>query len=168
MYAGSAHWVHGHAANWCADHLGMPRSRGRQHSLRISGWGDPSRVRRHARLSGQACPGSSRAGSLAHGGRLRSRRRWRWCGHGDVGPRSDESRDGHRHRDDGLGADGVHHRTGAEQADWLRCLSGNRHHRHHASDYEAQLSRDARRRHHAGDEGSVRSGQVRPAWSGAR
>ena len=36
-------------------------------------------------------------------------------------------------------ADRLHHRPGRQQADRLRRVSGNRHHRHHAADHQAQL-----------------------------
>ena len=42
-------------------------------------------------------------------------------------------------------ADRLHHRPGRQQADRLRRLPGNRHHRHHAADHQAQLPGDARR-----------------------
>ena len=40
----------------------------------------------------------------------------------------------------------LHHRPGGQQADRIRRVSGNRHHRHHAADHEAQLPGDQRRR----------------------
>ena len=71
--------------------------------------------------------------------------------HGHVRPRRDQP--GHRHRDgdDGLDADGLHHRPGPELADRPRRVPGDRHHRHHAADHQAQLPGDARRGHRAGD-----------------
>ena len=39
----------------------------------------------------------------------------------------------------------LHHRPGRQQAARLGRLSGNRHHRRHAADHQAQLSGDARR-----------------------
>ena len=77
------------------------------------------------------------------------------------GPGRDESGHRYRYRDDGLLADRLHHRSGAQQADWLRRVSGDRHRRHHPANHEAQLSRHAGGRHHARDEGSVPSREVR-------
>ena len=62
-----------------------------------------------------------------------------------LGPRRHQHGHRHRHGDDGLVADRLHHRSGRQQADRLRRLSGDRHHRHHAADHQAQLSGDAAR-----------------------
>ena len=85
-----------------------------------------------------------------------------------FGSWSHQSRHRHCNRADGFVADGLHHRPGAEQDDRLRRVPGDRHHRHHAADHEAQLPRDARRRHHADDEGGVPPGEVRTSRAGAR
>ena len=105
-----------------------------------------------------ARPGPARAGRNAHGRRLCAGRRRRRRRDRDVGARRDEPGHRHRDRDDGLGADGLHHRPGAEQADWLRRVPGNRHHRHHAADHQAQLPGDARRRT------SCRRSRKRSTW----
>ena len=52
---------------------------------------------------------------------------------------------GHRHGDDGFVSHRLHHRAGRQQADRLGCFSGNRHHRHHSSHHQAQLSGHPRR-----------------------
>ena len=63
-------------------------------------------------------------------------------------------------------ADRLHHRPGRQQADRLRRVPGNRHHRHHAADHQAQLPGDARRRRRAGGprgvRGRARSGRPGP------
>ena len=59
------------------------------------------------------------------------------------GPGRDQHGDRHRDRDDGLVADRLHHRSGGQRPDRVRRLSGDRHHRHHAADHEAQLPGDA-------------------------
>ena len=50
-----------------------------------------------------------------------------------------------RHGHDGFLAHRLHHRTGGQQADRLRRLSGDGHHRRHPAHHQAQLSGDARR-----------------------
>ena len=114
-------------------------------------------------------PGPPRAGRDAHGGRLRARERQGRRRDCDVGPGRDQHGHRHRHGDDGLVADRLHHRPGRQQADRLRRVPGNRHHRHHAADHEAQLPGDARRRHRAGDARGVRRRRSRAArarcWS---
>ena len=50
----------------------------------------------------------------------------------------------------------LHHRPGGQQADRFGCVPGDRHHRRHAADHEAQLSGDARRGHRAGVPRGVR------------
>ena len=146
----------------------MSRTRGREHRVRLPGRSDPPCVRRDARISlGSPRAGSPRAGRLAHGRRLRAGRRRRRRRDGNLRTRGDESGHRHRHRHDGLGTDGLHHRPGTQQADRLRRVPGNRHHRHHAADHQAQLSGDADRRHHAGDEGGLPPGEVGPSGPGA-
>ena len=66
------------------------------------------------------------------------------------GPGRDQHGHRHRHRDDGLVADRLHHRPGRQQADRQRRLPGNRHHRRHAADHQAQLPGHARARTRAG------------------
>ncbi len=51
----------------------------------------------------------------------------------------DQPGDRHRHRDHGLLADRRHHRAGADRRDRQRRLPGDRRHRHHAADHQAQL-----------------------------
>ena len=83
------------------------------------------------------------------------------------GPGRHEHGHRHRHRDDGLVADRLHHRPGRQRAHRLRRVPGDRHHRHHAADHQAQLPGDARRRRGAGDPRGVRRRGQRPARSGA-
>ncbi len=75
---------------------------------------------------------------------------------------------GHRHcdGDDGLLPHRLHHRAGWQPADRKRCVSGNRHHRHHAADHQAQLSRHARRRTSRARSRSIHHCEVRPSRSG--
>ena len=107
--------------------------------IRISRWRDPAGLRRDAGLPHPARPRPSRTGRDAHGRWLRAgdrqgRRRDR-----DLGAGRDQH--GHRHRDgdDGLGADRLHHRPGRQQIDRQRRVPGDRHHRRHAADHQAQL-----------------------------
>ena len=64
-------------------------------------------------------------------------------------------------------ADRLHHRSGRQQADRIRRVSGNRHHRHHAADHEAQLPGDARGGRRAGDPRGVRRREVGTPGPGA-
>ena len=69
-------------------------------------------------------------------------------------------------------ADRLHHRPGRQQADRLRRVSGDRHHRRHPADHQAQLPGDARRGHRAGDPRGVLHRRDRAArgrcWSTSR
>ena len=64
-------------------------------------------------------------------------------------------------------ADRLHHRPGRQPADRLRRVPGNRHHRHHAADHQAQLPGHARGGRRAGRARGVSHRRVRPARSGA-
>ncbi len=91
-------------------------------------------------------PGAPRTGRGPHGRRLRARLRLgRWLCR-DLGPRRDQPGHRHRQRDDGFDPDRLHHRPGRLDPDRQRRLPGDRHHRHHAADHQAQLLGDARRR----------------------
>ena len=114
--------------------------------LRLSGRRDPAGLRRDARLPDPPRAGAPRAGRDAHGRRLRARQRQGRRRDRDLRSRRHQHGDRHRHRDDGLRADRLHHRPGRQQADWQRRLPGDRHHRRHAADHQAQLPGDARRR----------------------
>ena len=106
---------------------------------------DPAGLRRDARLSDPPRPRAARAGRDAHGRRLRARDRQGRRRDRDLGPRRDQHGHRHRHRDDGLVADRLHHRPGRQPADRHRRVPGDRHHRHHAADHQAQLPGDPRR-----------------------
>ena len=125
--------------HWCTNSLGSPRSRGRDRCVRLPRRRDPAGLRRDAAVPDSPHPGAARAGRDAHGGRLRARHREGRRRDCDLGARRDQHGHRHRHRDDGLVADRLHHRPGRQQADRIRRLSGNRHHRHHAADHQAQL-----------------------------
>ena len=129
-----------------ADHLGRPGSPGGRGRLRIPGRRDHAGLRRPAAVPDPPHPGAARAGRRAHGRRLRAR-----LGQGrrvrrDLGPRRDQPGDRHRQRDDGFDSDGLHHRPGPLDADRQRRLPGDRHHRRHAADHQAQLPGHARPR----------------------
>ena len=64
-------------------------------------------------------------------------------------------------------ADRLHHRSGRQPADWHRRVPGNRHHRHHAADHQAQLPGHARRGRRAGGPRGVRRRQVGASRAGA-
>ena len=74
----------------------------------------------------------------------------------------------HRHSHDGLHPRGLHHRTGLEQSPRLRCLPGDRHHRHHSADHQAQLPRHARRRYRSRHRARPSYRAVRPPGPRAR
>ncbi len=124
----------------------MPGARGRDGRLRVPRRGHSSGLRRHARLSDPAHSGAPRTGGDAHGRRIRARQRARRRRHRDVGAGRDQHGHRHRDRDDGLVAHRLHHRAGRQPPHRFRRLPGNRHHRHHAADHQAQLPGDARRR----------------------
>ena len=129
--------------------LGSVGARGCDDRVRLSGRRDSADLRCDAGLSDSPCAGPPRTGRDAHGRRLRARERRSRRGDCDVGSRRDEH--GHRHRDGDAGfvADRVHHGPGRQQADRLRCVPGDRHHRRHAADHQAQLPGDAPRGHRA-------------------
>ena len=82
-------------------------------------------------------PGAPRAGRRPRGRGLREglgpgRGRAR-----DLGPGRDQPRHRDRRRDDGLGADRVHHRPGAHRPDRHRRLPGGRRHRDHDAGRQA-------------------------------
>ena len=79
----------------------------------------------------------------------------------DVRSWRDQHGHGHCHRDARLVAHRLHHRTGRQQADRLRCVSGDRHHGRHAAHHEAQLPGHARGGRGAGDSRGVPRGGVR-------
>ena len=112
-------------------------------------------------------PGAARAGRDAHGGRLRARDREGRRRDRDLRPRRDQHGDRHRDGDDGLVADRLHHRPGRQQADRLRRVSGDRHHRHHAADHQAQLPGHVRRGRCAGGARGVCRRAQRPSRPGA-
>ena len=58
---------------------------------------------------------------------------------GTSGPGATNLVTGDRHRPAGLGPDGRHHRQRARRADRQGRVPGDRHHRHHAADDQAQL-----------------------------
>ncbi len=80
---------------------------------------------RHEQGAAHMADGYARAGG-------RSGRR-----HCHLWTRRDQPGHGHCHGDDGLVADCLHHRAGGQQADRLRRVPGDRHHRHHAAHYQA-------------------------------
>ena len=138
------------------------RARRGDRRVRLPGRRDPAGLRRDARAIRSATCSSAtsrarRTWPTATRARADGRRRDR-----DLGPRRDQH--GHRHRDgdDGLVADCLHHRSGRQQADRLRRVPGDRHHRHHAADHQAQLPGHERRRRRAGDPRGVR-GRASPA-----
>ena len=51
--------------------------------------------------------------------------------------------------------DRLHHWSGWQQGSWLRRVSGDRHHRHHAANYQAQLPCDSRGRYRSYDSRGV-------------
>ena len=152
---------HGDDAHGRADPLGITGPRRRDRGVRLSRRSDPPGVRRAARLPDPSHAGAPRAGGDAHGRRLCACHRR--CRRGDryVGPRRDEH--GHRHRDgdDGFVADRVYHRPGRQPLDRQRCLPGDRHHRHHAARYEAQLPGHPRRGRRENGARSVRDRTAR-------
>ena len=141
---------------------------GRQRRVRLSGRRDSARLRRDARLPDPPRARAARAGRDAHGRRLRARDRQGRRRHRHLGSGRHQHGDRHRHRDDGLVADRLHHRPGGQPADRIGRVSGNRHHRHHAADHEAQLPGHARERRGAGDPRGVRRRRQRTARAGAR
>ena len=148
--------------------LGSPRPRRRDRRLRLSGRRHPAGLRRDARLPDSAHPGPARAGRHPHGRRLRARQRPRRRRDCHVGARRDQHGHRHRDRDDGLVADRLHHRPGRQQADWIGRVPGNRHHRHHVADHQAQLPRDQRGGRRAGRARGVRGREIGPSRPGAR
>ena len=125
--------------------LGMPGPPGRAHRVRLSGRRDPAGLRRDDAVPHPPHPRAPRAGRHAHGRRLRARQRRGRRRHRDLRPRRDQHGHRHRHGHARLVAHRLHHRPGRQQADRLRRLSGDRHHRRHAADHEAQLPGHARR-----------------------
>ena len=77
-----------------------------------------------------------------------------------------------RRRDDGLGADRLHHRPGAHRPDRHRRLPGGRHHRHHDADRQALDPDPGPARDPEGDPRGVPHRAHRPArarcWSTSR
>ncbi len=140
---------------------------GHQHGLRLSGRRDSPRLRCHDPIPDPAHPRPPRAGRDAHGRRVRARDRAGGRRHCHVRPRRDQH--GHRHRDGHarLLSDRVHHRTGRQQVDRQRRLPGNRHHRRHAPDHQAQLPGDARRRCGADDSRGLPRRRLRTSGTGA-
>ena len=79
-----------------------------------------------------------------------------------------EHGDRHCDGDDGLVPHRLHYRTGGQQRHRVGCVPGDRHHRHHAADHEAQLPGDEGQRHRAGDSWKPSpSGGERPSGPGA-
>ncbi len=91
--------------------------------------------------------------------------------HGHVRPRRLQPGHRARRREDGLGPDGGHHRSGADPGRGQRRVPGGRHHRHHDAGHEAQHARHGsgrgRRGHPRGvphrADGPARTGPRRPA-----
>ncbi len=81
-------------------------------------------------------------------GYARARRR-RGRGHGYFRPGRHQHGHRHRHRDARFFAGCLHHRPGQQQGAGFRRLSGNRHHRNHHADHQAQRGGDARRGYRA-------------------
>ena len=113
--------------------------------------------------------GAVRAVGGAGGRWLRSRHRQGRRLHGDVGPGRDEP--GHRsgQRPARFGPGRRDHRASQPGADRPRRIPGDRHHRHHAADHQAQLPGPVGRRDRPDDQGGVLPGALRPArvrsWS---
>ena len=145
--------------------VGSAGARRGDRRVRLPGRRDSAGLRRDARLSDPSRPGPPRAGRDAHGRRLRARERQGRRRDRDLGPGRDQHGHRHRHGDDGLVADRLHHRPGRQQADRLRRVPGNRHHRHHAADHQAQLPGDERGRRRAGGPRGVR-GRASPGRPG--
>ena len=81
---------------------------------------------RHEQAAAHAADGYARASGRA--GRVR----------GDLGAGRHQPGDRPRHRAHGQHARGGHHRPGAARHDRPRRLPGDRHHRHHPADHQAQ------------------------------
>ena len=83
------------------------------------------------------------------------------------GPGGDQPHDRHRHRDARLVAHRVHHGAGLLEGARQRRLPGDRRHRHHAADHQAQLAGDRRAPDRAHDARGVRDRALGPARAGA-
>ena len=83
---------------------------------------------RHEQGAGHAAEGYAKAS-----GRVGRRAR-------HLGARRDQPRHADRRRDDGLGADRLHHRPGAHRSDRHRRLPGGRRHRDHAAGRQALVA----------------------------
>ena len=115
--------------------------------LRLPGRRDPARLRRDARLPDPPRPRAARAGRGAHGRRLRARERAR-----SASPIA-TSGPGATNLVTGIATAMMDSSPivcitgpGRQQAHRLGRLPGDRHHRRHAADHEAQLPGDARAR----------------------
>ena len=157
-----------HEDTWSAHHLVGPRRAGRGHGVRVSGRGDPAGLRRTARSPDSPRAGPPRTGRHAHGRRLRAGERQGRRGAGHLRTRRDEPGHGHRQRDDGLDSDRLHYRAGRRIADGIRRVPGNRHHRHHADDHQAQLPGHQGRGHCADVAEGVSDRRLGPSRSCAR
>ncbi|CAA9470493.1 MAG: Acetolactate synthase large subunit, partial [uncultured Solirubrobacteraceae bacterium] len=150
---------------------GMPQGGGRGRRIRLSRRRQPSHLRRLRRRRHPAHPRAPRGGRRTRRRGLRQGLRPRGRGVRHVRPGRDEHRHAARRRDDGLDADGGHHRPGADRADRHRRLPGGRHLRHDDADRQALDGHPRSGRHPADDprglphraHGSARSGPRRHA-----
>ena len=155
-----------HEENRRTNHLGMAGAAGRQHRVRVSGRRDPAGLRRDAAVSRSATCWSATS---------RAPRTWPTATRapaGKVGVAIATSGPGATNLVTGIAtamldslADRLHHRAGRQQADRHRRVPGDRHHRRHAADHQAQLPGDARRGHRADDPRGVPH-RARPAGPG--
>ena len=133
----------------------------------LSGRRHPAALRHPRRLPGAPPhPRPPRAGRRPCRRRLRPGHRPGRRLHGDVGARRDEPGHRHRHGAARLGPDGRDHRQRAGRAHRQGRLPGDRHHRHHPADDQAQLPRPRRRRPAAGHRRGVPHRPDRPAGPG--
>ena len=120
---------------------------GRGCPVRLSRRRDPAALRRPGRLPGPPPrPRPPRAGRRPRGRRLRPGHRQGRRLPGHLRPRRHEPGHRHRHRAARLHPDGRHHRQRARRADRQGRVPGDRHHRHHPADDQAQLPGAQRRR----------------------
>ncbi len=88
--------------------------------------------------------------------------------HGHVRPRRLQPGHRARRRQDGFGADGGHHRPGADPRRRQRRVPGGRHHRHHDAGHEAQHARHRPGRRGRGDPRGVPHRAHGPSGPGPR
>ena len=134
--------------------------------VRPPGRSHPARLRSDHRLVDPAHPGSPRTGCRTHGRGLRTGDRPAGRGHRHQRARGHQHRDPAGRRLHGLDPAGGGDRSGGHHRDRHRRVPGERHHRHHHGDHQAQLADHRWGRHPPGGGRGIPRGHHRATGSG--